>query len=170
MTKPLLTILLLLTVGAAYLMGYNSYEPSVIVRLKPYPIEHNTVVTKTVTELQNVYIYEEVPTIITKMLYSEREWQGIPFQSRAELQAWLDKHEPLAMSWGGITNPDCEELAIGLWYQMVQEGYIVGLDLNEQENHLWVIVPVFSENRYYFVEGEMLTISDTLNGREWRLD
>lgn len=116
------------------------------------------------------------PEIITKIEYVRLTWEGSPFQSRLELSGYL-LTLPLDLPihvWGKLdltSAPDCEDYAaFSLAYKMIQDGYLVGFDLIENRAHLWVIVPVPAENRFYFVESETRKISDTLNGREWRLD
>ena len=92
-----------------------------------------------------------------------------PFQSRAELSEWLEDYEPVLHFWGGVvfSQIDCEDYVIGMVMAAQRDGYLMLTDITkiDKDLHIWVAVPVFKENRWYFVESETREIYDTLNGK-----
>lgn len=91
-----------------------------------------------------------------------------PFQSYEELEQWVENYDLTLHLFLPIKTIDCEDYAISMLINARQDGYLLITDRNN--DHLWVVAPVFSENRYYYIDAETRTLYKYFQGQEWRID
>ena len=92
-----------------------------------------------------------------------------PFQSYEQLEQWVDNYELTLHLFLPIRKIDCEDYAISMVLNARQDGYLLLTD-RDANNHLWVMAPVFAENRFYYIDAETRTLYKYFQGAEWRID
>ena len=131
-------------------------------------------------------IIEVPPEIVTVTIYEDRivekevikeiplKYTPRPFESEAELKAWTDNWTPRAVSYSinGVNSFEgiCEGFASAFMIDAVNAGYLVGTQIDPTRNHMIVIVPIYNENRYLFVEPETKIITKWFMGIEWGIN
>lgn len=91
-----------------------------------------------------------------------------PFQSYKQLEQWVENYELTLHLFLPIKKIDCEDYAISMVLNARQDGYLLLTD--RANDHLWVLAPVFNENRFYYIDAEPRTLHKYFQGAEWRID
>ena len=131
-------------------------------------------VVKTVVETRE--IIKEIPVDVVREVeviqYIDKEFTPMPFDSVAVLEEWVDAWIEWMPVFGGTIylNGACENLAYAMMIDAVDDGYLVGTQIDPTRNHMMVVVPIYSENRYLFVNPADKAISRVFMGREWRIN
>lgn len=172
------TALLLFFAGiiAACFILYNmAYPPQAaaaeIVKIdKPYPVIEVRYLevpgpviwgTETITEIETV----------EKIVEVQKKYAPVSFESEAALREWVGNWPRHAVSFGTIKlDSMCENYSFAMLIDMVNDGYIAGTQIEPIEGHMLVVVPIYPENRFLFVEPQNGEITDTFMGSRWRID
>ena len=102
----------------------------------------------------------EKPIYITKELVVEKEIVKRvpislrPFDSRGELEQWLESYKPVYRFWGSVDlskGLDCDDMAYSMMISAVEDGFIISTEVTTSNGHMLCTAPVFSENRLYFI-------------------
>jgi len=118
----------------------------------------------------------EVPVEVVREVevveYIDNDFTPVPFKSTVAFTEWLDAWEPWEPVFGGTLylNSSCENLAYAMMIDAVNDGYLVGTQIDPERDHMIVVVPVWSENCYLFVEPSDKAISRLFMGRVWRIN
>jgi len=114
----------------------------------------------------------EVEVIREVEVVKSVDYSPTSFQSTEAVRAWVENWEPHARAFGGTVkfNSACEDYAYAMLVDMVNDGYLVGTQIDPYRAHMMVVVPVYPENRYVFVEPFEQTLSLRFVGREWRIN
>ena len=136
---------------------------------KPVYIDH---IIKLPPEFVTVTVYEDriAEKEVTKEIFLE--YNPIPFVSVAELQAFTDNWTPwyFIMSGDNLQTGVCQRYALAFMIDAVNAGYLVGTQIDPSRNHMMVVAPIYTENRYLFVEPESKIITKWFCGQEWRIN
>jgi len=123
-----------------------------------------------------VDVVKEVPVDVVKEVrvieYIDNGFTPAPFESTVAFTEWLDTWEPWMPAFGGTLYLDssCENLAYAMMIDAGNDGYLVGTQIDPERNHMTVVVPIWSENYYLFIEPSDKTISRLFMGRVWRIN
>jgi len=123
-----------------------------------------------------VDVIREIPVEVVKEVkvveYIDNGFTLAPFESTVAFTEWLEAWEPWEPVFGGTLylNSSCENLAYAMMIDAGNDGYLVGTQIDPERNHMMVVVPIWSENCYLFIEPSDKTISRLFMGRVWRIN
>ena len=118
-----------------------------------------------------VEVTKEVKVPFEVMKQVKVPYNPIPFQSGQELRNWVGTWKPRIVAWGSLVmDSACEGIAYAMIIDMVNDGYLAGAQIDPYHNHMLVAVPIYTENRYLFVDPATKVVTTIFCGREWRIN
>ncbi len=123
--------------------------------------------------IQETVIVEKLVTeYVDRVVYQEPQ----PFRSKQEIRDWLAEADiPIevmldgddAARFGGM----CEDESYSMVMAAYRDGKFMSMELDTVREHYLVAVPVFKENRIYFIEPSTYEIFESYGGYDyWELD
>lgn len=96
-------------------------------------------------------------------------YEPVSFNSTQEVRDWLDKWE--VWSAGSAGNNICEAYAFAMIIDLVNDGYLIGGQIDTRQQHMLAPpIPIYSENRWVFIDPYTKTLKTTFNGTEWKIN
>ncbi len=147
--------------------------------------DNNDALTDNLTILQRAYneLLNQPPKtiieVVTENITVEKEvLVGVPldfkpkiFQSEEELRDWVTNWKPWIQTWSvAKMNSLCEAYCFAMLIDAVNDGYLMFGQIDPSRNHMIVAVPIYSINRYLFIEPQTKEITKLFMGREWAIN